>query len=64
MEDEGARSASTAFAWRSFRRRRRRDRRGLPLCMIMLEDARGAMGAENLVIRDAAEIVADGLVTD
>jgi len=33
-----------------------------PFCMIMLEDARGAMGAEDLVIRDIAEIVADGLV--
>jgi hypothetical protein len=30
--------------------------------MNLLEDARGAMGAENLVIRDIAEIVADGLV--
>jgi hypothetical protein len=28
----------------------------------MLEDARGAMGAENLAIRDVAEIVAEGLV--
>jgi hypothetical protein len=28
----------------------------------MLEDARGALGAENLAIRDVAEIVADGLV--
>jgi Fe-S oxidoreductase len=33
-----------------------------PFCMIMLEDARGAAGAENLIIRDVAEIVADGLV--
>jgi Fe-S oxidoreductase len=33
-----------------------------PFCMIMLEDARGAAGAEGLVIRDVAEIVADGLV--
>ena len=32
-----------------------------PFCMIMLEDARGALGAEDLVIRDVAEIVADGL---
>jgi Fe-S oxidoreductase len=32
-----------------------------PFCMIMLEDARGALGAENLVIRDVAVIVADGL---
>ena len=30
--------------------------------MIMLEDARGAAGAEDLAIRDVAEIVADGLV--
>jgi hypothetical protein len=30
--------------------------------MIMLDDARGAMGAEDLAIRDVAEIVADGLV--
>jgi hypothetical protein len=28
----------------------------------MLEDARGALGAESLVIRDVAEIVAEGLV--
>jgi Fe-S oxidoreductase/nitrate reductase gamma subunit len=34
-----------------------------PFCMIMLEDARGALGAESLVIRDVAEIVADGLAT-
>jgi Fe-S oxidoreductase len=33
-----------------------------PFCMIMLEDARGALGAEDLVIRDVAEIVADKLV--
>jgi Fe-S oxidoreductase/nitrate reductase gamma subunit len=33
-----------------------------PFCMIMLEDARGATGAESLVIRDVAEIVADALV--
>ena len=26
-----------------------------PFCMIMLEDARGAAGAENLLIRDVAE---------
>jgi hypothetical protein len=30
--------------------------------MNLLEDAREAMGAENLAIRDVAEIVADGLV--
>ena len=29
-----------------------------PFCMIMLEDARGAAGAETLVIRDVAEVVA------
>jgi hypothetical protein len=29
--------------------------------MKLLEDARGAQGAENLAIRDVAEIVADGL---
>ncbi len=34
-----------------------------PFCMIMLEDARGAKGAEDLVVRDVAEIVAEGLVT-
>jgi Fe-S oxidoreductase len=33
-----------------------------PFCMIMLEDARGAVGAEDLVIRDVAEIVAEKLV--
>ena len=33
-----------------------------PFCMIMLEDARGALGAESLIIRDVAEIVADGLI--
>jgi Fe-S oxidoreductase len=33
-----------------------------PFCRIMLEDARGSAGSENLVIRDIAEIVADGLV--
>jgi len=33
-----------------------------PFCMIMLEDARGATGAESLVIRDVAEVVADALV--
>jgi Fe-S oxidoreductase len=35
-----------------------------PFCMIMLEDARGATGAEALVIRDVAELVADALVTE
>ncbi|MCX6027810.1 MAG: heterodisulfide reductase-related iron-sulfur binding cluster [Chloroflexi bacterium] len=34
-----------------------------PFCMIMLEDARGAKGVEDLVVRDVAEIVAEGLVT-
>lgn len=33
-----------------------------PFCMVMLEDARGAKGAEALVIRDVAEIVAEALV--
>jgi Fe-S oxidoreductase len=33
-----------------------------PFCMVMLEDARGAKGVENLVVRDVAEIVAEGLV--
>lgn len=32
-----------------------------PFCMIMLEDAAGAIGAEGLTIRDVAEIVADAL---
>jgi hypothetical protein len=30
--------------------------------MIMLEDARGATGAESLMIRDVAEVVADALM--
>jgi hypothetical protein len=30
--------------------------------MNLLEDARGATGAESLAARDAAEIVADGMV--
>jgi Fe-S oxidoreductase len=33
-----------------------------PFCMVMLEDARGAAGAESLVVRDVAEIVAEALV--
>jgi Fe-S oxidoreductase len=33
-----------------------------PFCMIMLEDARGALGAKDLAIRHVAETVADGLV--
>jgi hypothetical protein len=32
--------------------------------MIMLEDAKGAKGVEDLVVRDVAEIVAEGLVTE
>jgi len=35
-----------------------------PFCMIMLEDARGAAGAESLLIRDVAEVVADALVIE
>ncbi len=35
-----------------------------PFCMVMLEDAKGAKGAEDLVVRDVAEIVADALVTE
>jgi Fe-S oxidoreductase/nitrate reductase gamma subunit len=34
-----------------------------PFCMIMLEDARGALDAENVQIRDIAEIVAENLIT-
>ena len=34
-----------------------------PFCMIMLEDARGALDAENVRIRDISEIVAENLVT-
>ena len=30
-----------------------------PFCLLMLEDARGAQGAEQLVIRDVAEMVAE-----
>lgn len=33
-----------------------------PFCMIMLEDARGALDAENVRIRDIAEIVAESLI--
>ena len=33
-----------------------------PFCMIMLEDARGAMDVEQVQIRDIAEIVADNLI--
>jgi Fe-S oxidoreductase len=33
-----------------------------PFCMIMLEDARGAMDVEHVQIRDIAEIVAENLV--
>ena len=32
--------------------------------MMMLEDAKGAKGAEDLVIRDVAEIVAEALVVE
>ncbi len=35
-----------------------------PFCMVMLEDAKGAKGAEDLVIRDVAEIVAEALVVE
>jgi Fe-S oxidoreductase/nitrate reductase gamma subunit len=35
-----------------------------PFCMVMLEDAKGAKGVEDLVVRDVAEIVADALVVD
>lgn len=35
-----------------------------PFCLIMLEDAKGAWGAEDLVVRDVAEIVAEALVTE
>jgi Fe-S oxidoreductase len=35
-----------------------------PFCMIMLEDARGAKGAEDLVVHDVAEIVAEALVIE
>ena len=30
--------------------------------MIMLEDAKGALGVEDLVVRDVAEIVAEALI--
>ena len=35
-----------------------------PFCMIMLEDAQGAKGAADLVVRDVAEIVADALIME
>ena len=35
-----------------------------PFCMIMLEDAKGALGVEDLQVRDVAEIVAEALVTE
>jgi len=35
-----------------------------PFCMVMLEDAKGAKGAEDLVIRDVAEIVAEALIVE
>ena len=33
-----------------------------PFCMIMLEDAKGALGVEDLAVRDVAEIVAEALI--
>ena len=36
--------------------------RACPFCMNLLEDARGAAGAEDLAIRDVVEIVAEGLL--
>lgn len=33
-----------------------------PFCLIMLDDAKGAKGVEDLVVRDVAEIVAEALV--
>ena len=33
-----------------------------PFCMIMLEDARGALGVEDLAVRDVAEIVAEAMI--
>lgn len=38
-------------------------RRGLPLRRFCGKTAHGALGAEDLAIRDVAEIMADGLVT-
>ena len=35
-----------------------------PFCMIMLEDARRLTGADNLLIRDVAELIADALVVE
>jgi Fe-S oxidoreductase/nitrate reductase gamma subunit len=35
-----------------------------PFCMVMLEDAKGAKGFEDLVVRDVAEIVAEALVIE
>ena len=35
-----------------------------PFCMIMLEDAKGALGAENLIVRDVAESVAAALIIE
>jgi Fe-S oxidoreductase len=35
-----------------------------PFCMVMLEDARGAKGVEDLVVRDVAEIVAEALIVE
>ena len=33
-----------------------------PFCMIMLEDAKGALGVEDLAVRDVAEIVAEAMI--
>ncbi len=35
-----------------------------PFCMIMLEDAKGALGADDLIVRDVAESVADALIAE
>ena len=35
-----------------------------PFCMIMLEDAKGALGADALIVRDVAEMVADRLADE
>ena len=34
-----------------------------PFCMVMLEDAKGAKGVEDLAVRDVAEIVAEAMIT-
>ena len=33
-----------------------------PFCMIMLEDAKGALGVEDLAVRDVAEIIAEAMI--